>query len=31
MNRTERMYEDACAIYAEHGVDVEEAVRRMNA
>lgn len=30
MNRTERMFEDACSIYAEYGVDVNEALRRMD-
>lgn len=30
MNRTERMFEDACSIYAEHGVDVKEALRKLD-
>jgi len=30
MNRTERMFEDACSIYAEHGVDVKKALRRLD-
>ena len=31
MNRTERMFDDACSIYAEHGVDVREALRKLDA
>ncbi len=29
-DRTERMFRDACSIYAEHGVDVEQALRRLD-
>lgn len=29
MNLQERMFEDACSVYAEHGVDAREALNKL--